>query len=270
LIILIDYLYRILVKVAKICYLKLFFRNLPKINTWTEWTEIDNYFGVLSTDPYFKRFRRNRILMDTMDYQRFDARKSSIHLKNSGVLEPKVGRPVKPFLLRNSLNSGHQYRHLLAWMSTTSLNLNSIERIVEFGGGYGCMRWLVSQLGFNGTYSIVDNSGIQKLQQRYLKEVGTYSQLENTNWVNTIEDLNPNLEKNDLFIALWSLSETPTEFMKNALSKLDKSNCHLLIAFQHDFHGRKNTEFFENIFKSATRSEIKDVAGEIHSTYIFR
>jgi hypothetical protein len=270
LIILIDYFYRILIKVVKIFYLKSFFRSLPKINAWTEWTEIDNYFGVLSTDPYFKRFRRNRILMDTMDYQRFDARKSSIHLKNSGVLEPKVGRPIKPFLLRNSLNSGHQYRHLLAWERSTSLNLNSIERIVEFGGGYGCMRWLVSNLGFNGKYSIVDNPGIQKLQQRYLKEVGTFSQLQNTTWVHTLEDLSSDLEEHDLFIALWSLSETPTEFMKEILSRLDKSNCHLLIAFQHDFHGRENTEFFENVFKSTKRSEIKDVSGKMHSTYIFK
>ena len=269
-IILVDYLYRILVKVVKIFYLNLFFRNIPKVTAWAEWTEIDNYFGILSTDPYFKRFRRNRMLIDTMDYQRFDARKSSIHLKKIGVLEPKVGRPIKPFLLRNSLNSGHQYRHLLAWMSTTSLNLNSVERVVEFGGGYGCMRWLVSQLGFNGTYSIVDNSGIQKLQKRYLKEVGVNSKLENTFWVNRIEDLNPNLEKNDLFIALWSLSETPVEFMKNALSQLDRSNCHLLIAFQHEFHGRKNTEFFDSLFKSATKTEIRDATGIIHSTYIFR
>jgi hypothetical protein len=270
LIVLIDFFYRILVRVIKTFYLKVFFRNLPKINIWTEWAEIDNYLGVLSTDPYFKRFRRNKILMDTMDYQRIDAHGSSIRLKNDGILEPKLGRPIKPFSVGNSLNSGHQYRHLLAWMSTTSLNLNSIERIVEFGGGYGCMRWLVSHLAFNGQYSIVDNSGIQQLQKRYLKEVVTDSQLENTNWVNVIEDLKPELEKNNLFIALWSLSETPTEFMKKTLSQLDKSNCHFLIAFQHDFHGRKNIEFFEDVFVSATRSEIKDISGKIHSTYIFR
>jgi hypothetical protein len=270
LIVLIDFFYRVLVKVFKIFYLKIFFGNLPKVHSWTEWAEIDTYFGVLSTDPYFKRFRRNRIFLDTMDYQGFDAYKSSMQLKECGILESKVGQPIKPFLLRNSLNSGHQYRHLLAWEGSTSLNLNSIERIVEFGGGYGCMRWLISNLGFRGKYSIVDNPGIQKLQQRYLKEVDTFTQLENTTWINTLADLSPDLEETDLFIALWSLSETPTEFMKETLSRLDKSNCHLLIAFQHSFHGRKNTEFFENIFKSAKRSGIKDVSGKIHSAYIFR
>jgi hypothetical protein len=47
--------------------------------------------------------------MDAMDYQKIDARRSSMLLKNSGVLGRKVGRPIEPFLLRNSLNSGHQY-----------------------------------------------------------------------------------------------------------------------------------------------------------------
>ena len=148
----------------------IYFRSLRKVGDWSEWAEIDKFFGELSADPYFKNFRRHRLLIQTMDYQGFESMKYSKTLTRMDVKESNIGRPLRPLFLRNSLNLGHQYKHMNNWMESTGIDLYSINRIVEFGGGYGSMRWLVNELGFKNNYVIVDNEGIKQLQSRYLKE----------------------------------------------------------------------------------------------------
>ena len=265
-----DSLYRPKLKLLKIISKNLYFRKFPERTKWTKWSEIDNNFGLLSSDPYFNKFRRCKLLIETMDYQNLDAKKYSKLLKSNGFKEPKIGSPVKPFMLRNSLNAGHQYRHIIKYTKSTNISINSYKRIIEFGGGYGCMRWLISQHKYEGKYEIVENPGIKKLQERYLRSSLAPSDIERTNWNQTVKDLVPILKPDDLFIGLWSVSETPTELMLEILENLEISKCHLLLAFQHSFNGRDNRPHFNNYFRNAIREEIAYPANNFHSTYIFR
>ena len=263
-------LYRLKIKILKQISNFSLFRKFPDLNNWTKWSEIDDGFELLSSDLYFKNFRRCKVLIETMDYQNLDAKKYSRLMRSSGILEPKLGRPIKPFFLRNSLNSGHQYRHLLQYTKTTGMSINPYERIVEFGGGYGCMRWLVSEHGYQGKYEIIDNPGISKLQKRYLESSLSKADFEKTNWNPTIKHLAPSLNSDDLFIGLWSVSETPTEMMLEIIDLLDQTSCHLLIAFQHNFTGRDNKSYFDKYFNNSFRMQIAYPANNFHSTYIFR
>jgi hypothetical protein len=155
-------------------------------------------------------------------------------------------------------------------METTGIDLNSINRIVEFGGGYGSMRWLVSELGFKNNYVIVDNEGIKQLQSRYLKESLGEEVFSQTVWKNSVDMIDPKLNSNDLFVALWSLSETPDAMMQMWINEVNNSNSHLLIAYQHNFHGRDNSAFFESKFTSAVEKPVVGLSGGSTSTYIFK
>jgi hypothetical protein len=262
--------YRLRLKLNTFISKYLYFKNLPNPNTWSEWREIDDQFKTLAQDKYFGNFRRNVLLLETMEYKNFDAQFYSEKLNKMGIKEPKFGRPIKPLFLRNSLNSGHQYRHLSNFSNVTELDLLNFDRVIEFGGGYGCMRWLFSQLNHKGGYTIIDNSGVSTLQQRYLEASISTIDFLSTNWVKSINELETGLRKKDLFIALWSLSEVPTEIMLQVLNVLENSENRLLIAFQNDYNGRNNYEYFNKYFDGAARIPISYPEGNSHSTYIIR
>jgi hypothetical protein len=265
-----EIFYRLYLKFWKKFSMVIYFRSLRKVGDWSEWAEIDKFFGELSADPYFKNFRRHRLLIQTMDYQGFESMKYSKTLTRMDVKESNIGRPLRPLFLRNSLNLGHQYKHMNNWMETTGIDLYSINRIVEFGGGYGSMRWLVNELGFKNNYVIVDNEGIKQLQSRYLKESLGEGIFKQTSWKNSIDMIDPKLNSNDLFIALWSLSETPDDMMQMWINEVNNSNCHLLIAYQHNFHGRDNSAFFESKFTITVEKPVVGLSGGSTSTYIFK
>lgn len=248
----------------------IYFRPLSKVSKWAEWNEIDKFFCELSADPYFRNFRRHQLLIQTMDYQGLESFAFSRTLVKIGIKEPSTGRPIKPLFLRNSLNLGHQYKHIKNWSEATGIDIKSINRIVEFGGGYGCMRWLVSALGYNKKYVIIDNDGIKELQYRYLNENLNESNYELTTWEKSLDNLEPKLNSNDLFIALWSLSETPKKLMQYLIDEVRKSNCHILIGYQHDFHGRSNAGFFKSKFANTAYLPVFGLSGNSTSTYIFK
>lgn len=265
-----EFVYRLYLKFWKQLAILIYFRSLRKVGNWSEWLEIDKFFGELSRDPCFKNFRRHPLLIQTMDYQGFESFAFSKKLAKSGIVESSSGRPFKPPFLRNSLNIGHQYKHLKNWLEATGVDLNSIKRIVEFGGGYGSMRWLVSELGYKNQYVIIDNDGIKELQSRYLKESLDESTYKQTVWKNSLDSLELKLNSNDLFIALWSLSETADSMMQYLINEVNDSNSHLLIGYQHDFHARNNTVFFESKFAKTVEKPVVGLSGASTSTYIFR
>jgi hypothetical protein len=265
-----DVFYRPKLKFLRMTSYLLYFRKFPKSTKWTKWTEIDNNFGLLSSDLYFGKFRRSELVIETMDYQNLDAKKYSKLLKLAGIIEPKIGSPIKPFMIRNSLNVGHQYRHLIEYANHTKFDVSLHKRIIEFGGGYGCMRWLINKHGYKGSYEIVENPGMKKLQERYLISSLDTIDFEHTNWHQNLKELSPSLNSDDLFIGLWSVSETPTDLMAQILEVLDQSSCHLILAFQHNFNGRNNLIYFNNYFKNAVRKVIAYPNNNPHSTYIFR
>jgi hypothetical protein len=90
----------------------------------------------------------------------------------------------------------HQAYHLQRWEEATGRRIETLNAIVEFGGGYGAMCDLARRLGFAGTYTIVDLPEFALLQRHFLDERG----------VAVVHAPGPH--SCDLFVAIYSLSET--------------------------------------------------------------
>lgn len=103
---------------------------------------------------------------------------------------------------RYSMNLIHQAYHLTQWERATGKRIETLETIVEFGGGYGAMALLCKRMGFEGKYVIYDLPEFSLLQEYYLSQFGM---LDKTEWNPTL-DITP-----DLFIALYSVSEVEPE-----------------------------------------------------------
>ena len=87
--------------------------------------------------------------------------------------EMTLGAP-RPFSLMPS-SSGtliHQAYHLCRFEEATGRPVDRERLVVEFGGGYGAMCWVMHRLGFRGTYVIVDLPEVSALQRFYLRHTG--------------------------------------------------------------------------------------------------
>jgi len=135
-------------------------------------------------------------------------------------------------------NSIHQAYHIHMWEKTTHKQLCDLNTIFEFGAGYGELCRLIYELGFEGSYIINDFMAMSLLQQFYLTNEWFFPKVSWENeYVTKVFDLPPC----DLFIALWSLSETPLDFRQQYLD-INARSC--LIAYSLEFMGIDNRKFF--------------------------
>lgn len=100
----------------------------------------------------------------------------------------------------NQSNLIHQCYHLALWERTTNRRIDQLEVIYEFGGGYGAMALACKKLGFTGRYVIQDLDEFRILQTYFLSQRGV-----------TVGHVTEPIES-DLFVACFSLSETPLDF----------------------------------------------------------
>lgn len=164
------------------------------------------------------------------------------------IIEDSFGTPNK--FIWNRKTSGNLIHHLY------SINVllffigyerfTSIKNCYEFGGGYGSFARIISRILPNANYTIYDFEIFLKLQKVFLsKTIGNespfYSNMEFLN--ESTEALNTN---SDLYIALWSLSESPIEVRKIQEEKILKSK-YILIGYQDDFDGIDNHQYFNNL-----------------------
>lgn len=98
----------------------------------------------------------------------------------------------------NQRNLIHQAYHLKVWEDTTGLRVNELNKIYEFGGGYGAMALVARRLGFTGWYYIHDLPEFALLQKWWLKTQGV-ARVAHTELPFDV----------DLFIGIYSLSEIP-------------------------------------------------------------
>lgn len=121
----------------------------------------------------------------------------------------------------SSHNLIHHLYHLVKFQSETDFDINNVNTVIEFGGGYGSMCRLIKRLNFATTYVIIDLPIFSFIQLYYLKNVFGSDEVniilaDNDiiipNKINLIpidEHLLDNIRtiESDLFIATWSLSE---------------------------------------------------------------
>ncbi len=158
-----------------------------------------------------------------------------------------LGNPLKDMILKDSSPTSLKHYYLLNKLQKDlEINLNNIDFVTEFGGGYGSM----CRIAFNNLklskvkWSIIDLPIMVELQKAYLKQSLTTEKLENITFVNSFKKITP--KNKSLFIATWSLSETPI-VLRSSLEEWLNEFSYLFIAFQKNYNGISNLEYFEQL-----------------------
>ncbi len=153
----------------------------------------------------------------------------------SGIKESKIGNP-KPYLL-NKNTSGNLIHHAYSLSYFLDItNLDKINRVIEFGGGYGSMCRLFRNLNYKNEYVIFDLPEFSALQEFYIGCINI-DYLNNTIFTGDENLLNKHCS-GTLFVATWSFSEMLLELREQLLKNLTFDYC--LIAFQSSFEGIDN------------------------------
>jgi hypothetical protein len=154
----------------------------------------------------------------------------------------------------------HAY-HLLRYEALTGRSLVDCDIIFEVGGGYGSFCRLLKNAGFRGLHLIHDLPHVAAVQRLYL----SLSSFEEVSIVEATKRnahafcLTPDARLDEVFdalsngklraglVATWSLSEFPLPARQKILPRfLDVCSC-VLIAFQPEFEGINNMQYFEEV-----------------------
>lgn len=163
--------------------------------------------------------------------------------------EDETGHPP-PYPLQpgSSGNAIHMAHHVLMWEQHGGAPLGTFDVVAEFGGGYGAFARTVRRLGFTGTHHIHDLPEFGALQRYFLTctlgrdLVGTGVTLSDDHAA--FPDPGPG--QRALFVAMWSLSETPLALRDAWLPILQRFD-HLLIGYQDVFEGIDNVAWFAGL-----------------------
>jgi len=184
------------------------------------------------------------------------------------IRESPVGRPAPfPFYPKTSANLIQCAYSLCQFEEHTGIAVAEFDEALEFGGGYGSMCRLFFNLGFGGIYAIYDLLPFSSLQSYYLKSVGIpvlRGGQQAEHWkgavlVSETENLRPlsqpRARRKSLFIATWSMSETPLSIRQQFLPYTENYDAYL-IAYQSRFGEVDNCQFFRD-WQEKTASTIR-------------
>ena len=177
------------------------------------------------------------------------------------LIENNIGDPIRYFLY--PLSSGNRIRQVYFLKKfldhKKQLHLKKIKKVIELGGGYGCMANIFYELNKKVNYSIYDMFEVNLLQYYYLFMNNCNPTLKHNqkgikliNRLDKLKHLTKNKE-NDLFIANWSLSEFPLKYRKQFISTI-KNSKNSIICFQEKFENINNLSFFLNLTKSLKKN----------------
>jgi hypothetical protein len=187
--------------------------------------------------------------------------------------EDRAGNPVRYFLYpKSSGNRINHVYHLSILASEFNINLKKITNVFEFGGGYGCMARIFSKINSKISFTCFDTGFVNLLQYYYLKQnnlnVG-FSKKNKFYLISNTKKMN-NSSTNSLFIANWSLSETPINFRKKFF-KLIKNSKLILISFQENFENIDNLKYFKNLKKKLEKKfETKIINNKFYKGNFFK
>ncbi len=242
----------------------------------------ENLYSLLKNRKLKKFLRYSFIQKIFFVHNRLFILKELNELKNSEnwlffeklLIEDNVGDPIRYFLYpRSSGNKINHVYHLSCLEKNLNIKLQNIKNVFEFGGGYGCMARIFSQISEQIKYKIFDTNLVNCLQYYYLKQNDLDVGFDNNKFelVNNLRDLNfnKNLE-NSLFIANWSLSEVPLS-LREKISKSIENFDYIMISFQKNFEDIDNLEYFEDLKeKLKDRYDIKIIINEFYKGNLFK
>lgn len=196
-----------------------------------------------------------------------------VYLKESIIGFPKI----TDFHFLTSHNSIHHLYHLILFCEKCKFRFDRRIEILEFGGGYGNMAKIIRRMSPLSTYSIIDIPQFTTLQYVYLSSIFSENSVNLVDKSQNIEKGKFNLltykrslvnlynkRKIDIFIATWSLSESPKS-IQNYFKRMNYFNAkYLLFAFQKSnqmFKFAENIGILPNSYRLIYKSEteyIKD------------
>lgn len=126
---------------------------------------------------------------------------------------------------------------------------SNIRNIVEFGGGYGNFCRLTYEFGYQGDYTILDFPEMHFIQKHFLG-ISDVSQNENRkiNFINSNENILFKKSEKSIFIATFSLSESPLHIREKLENYYNKFS-YILIAYNKSFSGVDNKKYFDELSK---------------------
>jgi hypothetical protein len=157
-------------------------------------------------------------------------------------LEPALGHTPESLLQAEFIFEGKirstgfrlkSMHHGLTYETLAGKSLLNYDMIIEFGAGIGELAKTIFELGYGGRYVVVDLPVISQISSFYNNGM--------TESVSSIDQI-LGIPKNTLFIATWSLSETPFGVRKvvaETIKGMDQ-----LILFQKSFFEIENFEYF--------------------------
>ena len=187
--------------------------------------------------------------------------------------EDNVGNPVRYFLYpKSSGNRINHVYHLSVLTKEFNINLKKLNNVFEFGGGYGCMARIFSKINKRTIFTCFDTNIVNLLQYYYLKQnnldVG-FSKKNKFHLISNIKKINTRYS-NSLFIANWSLSETPINFRKKFIKSIKNSKL-ILISFQESFENINNLKYFKNLKKYLDKKfKVKIIKNEFYKGNFFK
>jgi hypothetical protein len=161
--------------------------------------------------------------------------------------EEAVGLPIITDIKHNSShNSVRHLNHIARFTARTKINIDSIDSVLEWGGGYGNFARILLKARHSSkelTYTIIDTPLFSCIQWLYLSAVLGKDRVNiikndegylvegkvNIVSLGFIEKINTTP---DLFVSTWALSESSTYSQDYVLSKDFWSARHLLIVYQ--------------------------------------
>ena len=182
------------------------------------------------------------------------------------IKEDNVGNPIRYFLYLDS--SGNRINHgYHLYILEKELNIflkKDIRSVFEFGGGYGCMARIFSKINKEIKFTCFDTNFVNLLQFYYLKHNNLNVGFSKKNNFYLTSKLKNRTNKYDLFLANWSLSETPINYRKKFFIKI-KNSKYIFISFQEKFENLNNLEYFNNIKKLLSKKfEIKIIKNQFY------
>jgi hypothetical protein len=242
------------------------FKHLPPSLPSPSWASFARELKelVLTSDP--RAFLRWKVIQNTMFManppylaallQELQSSEEWLTVWCDALTESPYGfPPLSPLLPQSSGNLIVHAFHLLQLHKATRLEFDQLERVIEFGGGYGSMCRLFRRLGFKGAYVIYDLPEFSYLQEFYLQGLGlpvvqlTDQDLKGGgNYLATdtarLKHVSPKPDSKSLFVATFSLSESPVQLRQDILS-LTQDCRYYLFAYQGQFDEVDNIAFFE-------------------------
>lgn len=180
------------------------------------------------------------------------------------IIETWIGGQI-PFIFypKSSGNSIHLAYVISQFMEKTNKSFNDFDFIFEFGGGYGNLCRLIHKAGFSGRYVMYDFPIVSAFQRYYLSSSnlktrnieedgnrdGIYCNSDVEKVTKYLNEKTPANKSRNLFVATWSLSESPISIRRHFDEIFEKFD-YFLMGYQDKFGEVNNRDYFEKIKKS--------------------